>query len=93
MCINELRKALRDDTKSPRYIATVTKRGYRFIAPVAAAPVSSSEFHVAREQSERRRNQETGNEKLRKKLRLSDVMPTSHSFTVCLLKRAAGSGK
>ena len=61
VCINEIRKALGDDTKSPHYIATVTKRGYRFIAPVAAAaPVSSSEFNVAREQSERR---ETGDRK------------------------------
>ena len=32
--IHELRKALGDDSSEPRYIATVPKRGYRFIAPV-----------------------------------------------------------
>ncbi len=34
VCITELRKALGDDTKKPQYIATVPKRGYRFIAEV-----------------------------------------------------------
>src|SRR5262245_39323290 len=40
-CIRELRRALADDDKSPRFIETVHGRGYRFIAPVAvgAAPV------------------------------------------------------
>ena len=32
----ELRKALRDDAKNPRYIQTIPKRGYRLIAPVNA---------------------------------------------------------
>ncbi|MDD5033249.1 MAG: AAA family ATPase [Methylococcaceae bacterium] len=33
--INELRQALGDDPKSPRYIETVARRGYRFIATVS----------------------------------------------------------
>lgn len=44
-CIKSLRKALGDEHRDPRFIATVPKRGYRFIAdveagggPVAAAP-------------------------------------------------------
>ncbi len=47
--ITELRKALGDDSKKPRCIVTVPKRGYRFIAEVtaAAAPVSSSRFQVS----------------------------------------------
>src|SRR5215475_10887465 len=37
-CIQELRKALRDDARHPRYIETLHRRGYRFIAELAAAP-------------------------------------------------------
>jgi predicted ATPase len=32
VCIGELRKALGDDPRSPRYIETVHRRGYRFLA-------------------------------------------------------------
>ncbi|MFY9556754.1 MAG: winged helix-turn-helix domain-containing protein [Blastocatellia bacterium] len=32
--IYELRKALGDDSSEPRYIETIPKRGYRFVAPV-----------------------------------------------------------
>ncbi len=44
--IQELRKALGDISHSPRFIETVHGRGYRFIAPVTAAPVPSSKFQV-----------------------------------------------
>jgi len=33
--IRKLRQALNDDADSPRYIETLAKRGYRFVAPVA----------------------------------------------------------
>lgn len=36
--IAELRKALRDDPATPRFIQTVPGEGYRFIAPVESAP-------------------------------------------------------
>lgn len=41
MVISQLRRALRDDARAPKYIETITKRGYRLIAPcevVAEAP-------------------------------------------------------
>lgn len=32
MVVSQLRRALNDDARSPRYIETITKRGYRLIA-------------------------------------------------------------
>ena len=46
-CIRKLRQALGNKVKTPQYIETVHRRGYRFIAAVTAAPVSSFEFHPA----------------------------------------------
>jgi len=43
--IRKLRQALNDDADSPRYIETLAKRGYKFVAPVAdstAAPQTAS---------------------------------------------------
>ncbi len=36
--INKIREALGDSAESPRYIQTLTRRGYRFIAPVTRVP-------------------------------------------------------
>jgi len=41
--ISVLRQALGDDPQAPRYIQTVHRRGYRFVAPVAAVPVVPAE--------------------------------------------------
>jgi DNA-binding winged helix-turn-helix (wHTH) protein len=40
--ISEVRAALGDDPKRPRYIETVSRRGYRFIAAAAGAPAQSA---------------------------------------------------
>src|SRR5262245_48233828 len=46
--VSELRQALGDDAGDPRFIKTVARRGYRFIAPVnAAAPVASPVLQAA----------------------------------------------
>ena len=34
VCVREIRKALGDESKTPQFIQTVHRRGYRFIAPV-----------------------------------------------------------
>src|SRR3954468_17567530 len=36
-CVQELRSALRDDARQPRYIETLHRRGYRFIGTAAPA--------------------------------------------------------
>lgn len=38
VCIGEIRRALGDACRTPRFIETVHRRGYRFIAPVENAP-------------------------------------------------------
>jgi hypothetical protein len=38
VCVQELRCALGDDRKKPRFIVTVHRRGYRFIAPLSTTP-------------------------------------------------------
>ena len=44
-CIQELRRALKDDSKEPRFIETRHRRGYRFVAPLSQddeAPAAES---------------------------------------------------
>jgi DNA-binding winged helix-turn-helix (wHTH) protein len=44
-CVNQIRKALRDNAESPRFIHTLPRRGYRFIAsvePVAVSPLAAT---------------------------------------------------
>jgi len=45
-CILELRQAFRDKAKHPRFIETVHRRGYRFLAAVTTQPVPGSQFQV-----------------------------------------------
>ncbi len=43
-CLNQIRKVLGDEVRTPRYIETVPRRGYRFIAPVETeCPVPEKE--------------------------------------------------
>src|SRR5262245_55342335 len=36
--VARLRQVLRDSAENPRYIETVARKGYRFVAPIAAIP-------------------------------------------------------
>src|SRR5262249_45153442 len=49
-CVKEIRKALSDEAKQPRFIETRHRRGYRFIAPVSRIPndsISGSSLYKA----------------------------------------------
>jgi DNA-binding winged helix-turn-helix (wHTH) protein/TolB-like protein len=53
-CIVEIRKALGDDSRQPRFVKTIPKFGYRFIAPVEErssriAPLSKQESNVVQD--------------------------------------------
>ncbi len=41
-CVTEVRKALGDDRRQPRYVRTVTRRGYKFIAEVGTIGATPS---------------------------------------------------
>ena len=44
--INKLRDALSDEADNPRFIETLPKRGYRFIAPVSASAAPRTHLHA-----------------------------------------------
>src|SRR5262245_44883916 len=48
VCVREIRKVLGDQPKAPRFIETLHRRGYRFIAPLTTAhpAVASSQYPV-----------------------------------------------
>ena len=48
MVISQLRRAFGDDARAPRYIETITKRGYRLMAPCEALPARSEVFAAPR---------------------------------------------
>jgi predicted ATPase/DNA-binding winged helix-turn-helix (wHTH) protein len=47
VAINALRDALGDDAKAPRYVETVPRRGYRFVADVLPAPARAAQLAQA----------------------------------------------
>jgi cholera toxin transcriptional activator len=57
--VNRIREALRDTAGSPRFVETLARRGYRFVAPVErivlsedpSSPVSESPYSVSRVQT------------------------------------------
>ncbi len=54
VAIRKVREALRDDAESPRYVETIPRRGYRFLAPVTesgTAPTTPSRTSARRPSS------------------------------------------
>lgn len=47
MVISQLRRALGDDARAPHFIETITKRGYRLMAPCEALPARSEVLFAA----------------------------------------------
>src|SRR3984885_106301 len=48
VAVRKLREALRDDADNPRFLETVPRRGYRFLAPVTVlGQIDSSELKPA----------------------------------------------
>ncbi len=50
-CIQELRHALHDHARRPRFIETVYRRGFRFLPAITTQPVQGSTFQVQGSQS------------------------------------------
>ena len=50
--IGHIRKALGDDPRTPKYIKTIHRRGYRFVAPVTPVSISSRGRELTRGQSD-----------------------------------------
>src|SRR6478609_8562105 len=46
VCVREIRRALDDDARAPRYVETAHRRGYRFIAPVRRVPLEAPVSHA-----------------------------------------------
>jgi pimeloyl-ACP methyl ester carboxylesterase/DNA-binding winged helix-turn-helix (wHTH) protein len=42
VCVREIRRALGDDARTPRFIETAHRRGYRFIAPIRQVSAATS---------------------------------------------------
>lgn len=55
VCIREIRQALQDDAKAPRFIETVPRRGYRFIAPLTinSSPISGFKLQAPNSEIQR----------------------------------------
>jgi eukaryotic-like serine/threonine-protein kinase len=51
-CINQIRVALGDDAEKPRYVETLPRRGYRFIAPANTVVAPEVEEHVSERPAE-----------------------------------------
>ncbi len=81
--IHELRRALREDAKQPKYVATVHRRGFRWIAPLHATPLV-----VSRQQAEDEKQKAKGKkQKGRITLDPQSLAPNTQSLAPPLVGR------
>jgi DNA-binding winged helix-turn-helix (wHTH) protein len=61
-CMNQIRAALRDPAEDSRYIKTLPRRGYRFVAPFTRVPCRehSEPFIASRSADEKSQSQLAG---------------------------------
>ncbi len=59
-CLSQVRGALGDRSDNPRFIQTIPKRGYKFIAPVSAEPALAEEGSTDRSPNSLDRSPEPG---------------------------------
>jgi TolB-like protein/DNA-binding winged helix-turn-helix (wHTH) protein/Flp pilus assembly protein TadD len=57
--IRKIRQVLKDDPEQPRFIQTITGKGYRFIAPVTGIPLDGNQPEVANLEEEKEPGMET----------------------------------
>ncbi|MBV8811543.1 MAG: AAA family ATPase, partial [Acidobacteriaceae bacterium] len=82
--VRKIRRALEGDTGEPQFIQTVSRKGYRFVAPVEQTAPQPFSPAMVREVPGRRHT--VGREKERSELRAAfeSVATTGHCKTVCL---------
>jgi TolB-like protein/DNA-binding winged helix-turn-helix (wHTH) protein/Tfp pilus assembly protein PilF len=76
-CIQELRQALGDNARSPRYIETVHRRGFRFLLAITTQPVQGSTFKVQKEDESQKAKDENGLESSVQSLESNGQSPAS----------------
>ena len=57
--INKIREVLGDSAENPRFLETLPRRGYRFIAPVEPAPSHGQTENRSKSRSTNQKNRET----------------------------------
>ena len=90
VAVSELRKALGDDARSPRFIETIPKSGYRLIAPVSPAAGAADDGPLAASAPKARRA--PGRWKLGAAVALLSALLLAWQFAPAGRKAAPGHG-
>jgi DNA-binding winged helix-turn-helix (wHTH) protein/cytochrome c-type biogenesis protein CcmH/NrfG len=89
--IADIRKALGDDPRAPRYIQTVARRGYRFVAPVEPHPGPGAAADEAKDATPARAAADPFREWVKGRLSLEALDATQLPETLGRFERALAS--